>query len=100
MAKKNQPVTDKPTRRTFTDDFKREAVQMMIDGQSAASVDKNLGIGNTNLLYRWKAELIARSGPAATALDDQVAQLRDELNRTRRERDILKKALAIFSQQE
>jgi transposase-like protein len=100
MAKKNQLATEKPTRRTFTDELKREAVQMMLDGHSASSVAKNLGIGNTNLLYRWKAELIARSGPATAALDDQLTRLRDELQRTKRERDILKKALAIFSQQE
>lgn len=100
MAKKKLPVESKPPRRTFTDDFKRDAVQMLIDGHSAASVSKNLGIGNTNLLYRWKAELIARSGAAAQAMDDQLARLREELQRTRRERDILKKALAIFSQQE
>lgn len=100
MAKrKDVSVTRKP-RRTFGDEFKEEAVQMMLDGHSAASVSKNLGIGNTNLLYRWKAEILARSGPAAKVLDDQVSQLRDELQRTRRERDILKKALAIFSQQE
>ncbi len=36
----------------------------------------------------------------AEALDDEVRQLRDELLRTKRERDILKKALAIFSLQE
>jgi len=87
-------------RRTFTEEFKREAVQMMLDGHSAASVSKNLGIENANLLYRWKSEALTRSGPAARVLDTQVTELRDELQRTRRERDILKKALAIFSQQE
>lgn len=90
----------KPTRRTFTKEFKREAVQMVIDGHSASLVSKNLGIKNPNLIYRWKAELIDESGPVAEALDDEVRQLREELQRTRRERDILKKALAIFSQQE
>lgn len=100
MAKRNGQATSRRTRRTFSDDFKSEAVQMMLDGHSAASVSKNLGINNTNLLYRWKNEVLARSGPAARVLDDQVAELRDELQRTRRERDILKKALAIFSQQE
>ncbi len=58
MAKKKLPVSTKATRRILTDDFKREAVQMMIDGHSASSVAKNLGIGNTNLLYRWKTEIL------------------------------------------
>lgn len=90
----------KRTRRTYTSEFKREAVQMTLDGHSALSVSKNLGIGNPNLIYRWKAELIDESGPVAEALDVEVRQLREELQRTRRERDILKKALAIFSQHE
>ena len=87
-------------RRTFTKEFKQEAVQMLIDGHSAISVSKNLGIDNTNLLYRWKAEQLDRLGPVAEALDDEVRHLREELMRTKRERDILKKALAISSQQE
>ena len=99
MAKRKSKST-KRTRRIFTNEFKREAVQMVLDGHSTSSVSKNLGIGNTNLICRWKAELIDEGGPVAEALDDEVRQLREELQRTRRERDILKKALAIFSQQE
>jgi hypothetical protein len=44
--------------------------------------------------------LIDQGGPVAEALDDEVRQLREELHRTKREREILKKALTIFSQQE
>jgi transposase len=71
---------------------------MLFDGHSAESVVKNLGISGTSLLYRWKSDLLEKSGPAATALESRVQQLEDELRRTERERDILKKALAIFSQ--
>jgi hypothetical protein len=35
--------------------------------------------------------MLARSGPVAKALDSQLSELREELQRTRRERDILKK---------
>jgi transposase-like protein len=73
---------------------------MMLDGHSTASIARNLGMKNANVLYRWKAEALSRGGPEAQVLDSQVSELRDELVRTRRERDILKKALAIFSQQE
>ncbi len=99
MAKRKRKPS-KQVRRSFSREFKQEAVQMLLDGHSASSVSKNLGIGNTNHLYRWKAELLAASGPHAETLDAQVRELREELHRTRRERDILKKALAIFSQQE
>lgn len=85
-------------RRTYGDDLKAEAVQMLLDGHSASSVARNLGLGSPNVLYRWKANLLQESGPAATALDSRVQQLEQELQRVERERDILKKALAIFSQ--
>ena len=85
-------------RRTYSEELKAEAVQMLLDGHSAASVAKNLGLSGTGLLYRWKASLLEESGPAATALDARVHQLEEELRRVERERDILKKALGIFSQ--
>ena len=86
------------TRRKYGDEMKSEAVQMLLDGHRAASVAKNLGLNGTSILYRWKAIQLKDSGPAATALDSRVCQLEDELRRVERERDILKKALAIFSQ--
>ncbi|QDS99088.1 transposase [Adhaeretor mobilis] len=99
MAKKKRSA-EMRTRRTFTREFKQQAVQMMVDGYSASSVSDNLGIGNTDLLYRWKAELVSESGPVTETLDKEVSQLREQLRRTQRERDILKKALGILSQQE
>lgn len=85
-------------RRQYDDDLKSEAVQMLLDGHSAQSIVDNLGISGTNLLYRWKNKLINDSGPAASTLETRVHHLEEELRRTERERDILKKALAIFSQ--
>ena len=99
MANK-QRKTVKRTRRTFTEEFKQQAVQMLLDGYSASSVSENLGIGNTNLVYRWKAEQVAAGGSVAESLDSEVRELREALRRTERERDILKKALGILSQQD
>lgn len=84
-------------RRVYSDELKAEAVQMLLDGHSAPSVAKNLGLTNTQLLYRWKAKLVKESGPAAASLESRVRELEDELRRVERERDVLKKALAIFS---
>ena len=85
-------------RRVYPEELKKEAVQMLLDGHSASSVAHNLGIGHTSQLYRWKAEILGREGLAASALEVRVRQLEEQLRRTERERDILKKALAIFSQ--
>lgn len=86
------------TRRTYTDELKAEAVQMLLDGHSAQSIAENLGLSSATVLYRWKAKLLEESGPAASTLENRVQQLQAELHRVERERDILKKALAIFSQ--
>lgn len=92
MAKKNNGK-----RRRYDDELKAEAVQMLLDGHSAESVASNLGLSGTNILYRWKTKYLQTSGPAATTLEARVHKLQEELRRVERERDILKKALAIFS---
>jgi transposase len=85
------------TRRSYSQEFKQEAVQMLLDGHSAPSVAERLGISGPNVLYLWKKQVLHRAGPAAQTLGSRVAQLEDELRRVERERDILKKALAILS---
>ena len=85
------------TRRSYSEEFKQEAVQMLPDGHAAPSVAERLGLSGANVLYRWKNDSLRRAGPAARTLGDRVAQLEDELRRVERERDILKKALAILS---
>ena len=102
MAKKaGKPVPPiRSRRREYTEEFRREAVQMMLDGHTAASVAERLGLAGTNLLYRWKREQLERTGPVATSLEARVRTLEIELHRVERERDILKKALAIFGRHE
>jgi transposase len=103
MSKKplnRQRSSVRAVRRVFDDEFKREAVQMLLDGHTAASVAERLGLSGTNLLYRWKQEQLDRTGPVATSLEARVRELESELQRAQRERDILKKALAIFGRHE
>ena len=98
-AGKPEPVI-RARRREYTEEFRREAVQMMLDGHTAASVAERLGLAGANLLYRWKREQLERTGPVATSLETRVRELQIELHRVERERDILKKALAIFGRHE
>ena len=87
---------ERPKRRRFTDEFKAEAVQMLLDGHSAGSISARLGLSSPNVLYRWKREAVRQGGIAAVGLEGRVRELEAELRRVERERDILKKALAIF----
>jgi transposase len=43
-------------RRRFTDEFKAEAVQMLLDGHSASSICQRLGLSSPNILWAWKVE--------------------------------------------
>lgn len=98
MTRKSSRRKSRTGRRIYSDELKAEAVQMLSDGHNAESVVSNLGLSGPSVLYRWKAKLVQQSGPAAATLESRVRQLEDNLRRVERERDILKKALAIFSQ--
>jgi transposase len=90
-------------RRQYTPEFKREAVQLSeLGDKSAAQVARDLGI-TPKILYRWRAKLRSAGqgafrGQGPTHPEDDLVQLRREVALLQQERDILKKALAIFSQ--
>ena len=95
MSGKRQEKS-KNRRRVFTREFKEEAVRMVLDGHSVTSVCERLGLTNPNLLYNWRKKLVQQGGAAAVGLEARVRELEAELRRVEQERDILKKALAIF----
>jgi transposase len=93
----------KQGRRSYDKEFKREAIRLVIEeGQSASVVERNLGIGKSTV-SRWIREFkddpeYAFPGKGRLkAPDDEIRKLQRENERLRRERDILKKAVAIFS---
>ena len=67
---------------------------MIRNGHGPRSVAEALGISE-NLVHRWKRA--ARALPQAT--EDEIEDLRRRLKQVEMERDILKKALSIFSRQ-
>jgi transposase len=86
------------SRRKFTPEFKSEAVEMVkaADG-NIAQVARELGIYDSSL-GNWVRQARAEANGAPTA--EERAEIRDlkrQLDRTRRERDILAKAVAFFS---
>jgi transposase len=94
---RKKPIASPRSRRTFSEEFRREAVQMLLDGHSATSVAERLGLSSPNILYVWKKKSLNEAGPAARTLGQRVHFLEAELRRVERERDILKKALSTFS---
>lgn len=86
------------SRRRFTPEFKSEAVQMVKDsGGNIALVARELGIYDSSL-GNWVRQARAEENGAPTVEERvEIRELRRELDRTRRERDILAKAVAFFS---
>jgi transposase len=91
------------TRRNYTREFKLEAVRLLeTSGKSASQLERELGIGGGGL-SRWKRKFAeegenAFPGHGRLAPDQEhVRHLERENEILRQERDILKKAVAIFS---
>ncbi len=89
LRRKSNPETT-GKRRQYPDDFKENAVRMLLDGHSAQGVADRLGLSGTQIQYRWKKQMMAKIGPVADSLDTQVQELERELRRVERERDIQK----------
>ncbi len=98
-------MNSKP-RRKYDQDFKRNAVLLCSEpGKSVTQVAENLGI-NKDLLYRWRREYHRANGQyvfpgngieALTPDQKRIRELEKQLKDTEMERNILKKAMAIFS---
>jgi len=90
-------------RKQFSAEFKREAVRLLETSKKQPSdLARELGV-RRNQLYKWKEQLSRRGKQAfpghGRRLDnnDEVNRLRQELERVKEERDILKKAAAYFA---
>ncbi len=91
------------TRRKFSSEFKIEAVRLITEGRgSVAQVARDLDV-RPDMLRRWRKKVRQEGGgafPGAGTMqprDAELQRLRRDLRRVREERDILKKAVAIFS---
>ncbi len=75
----------------YDDEFKQNAVKKVLDGQSVASVARELGVGE-GLLHKWKRRKIEFGAD----LEKENLELKKKLREVEMERDILKKAALIF----
>lgn len=83
-------------KRKYDPEFKRKTVQKVFDGQSVASVSRELGVGE-GLIHKWKrAALENGSGKqSGFELSENVA-LKKPVRELEQENEILKKAALIF----
>jgi transposase len=88
-------------RRRYSDEYKREAVALTEEpGVTQAQVARDLGI-SANMLGKWVREvreLGARAFPGkGKARDEELAALKRELARVKKERDFLRDAATFFA---
>ncbi len=91
------------SQKTYTQEFKREAVRLaQTSGKSIVQVARELGISDTSI-HQWRKELTEHGSEAfpgsghQTAQEEELRRLKRENEVLRQERDILKKAVGIFS---
>lgn len=93
-------------RRQYDEEFKHNAVELCrTSGKTTSQIAQDLGI-NSSMLRRWQrkqAKYGERAFPGigklmpGTELEEENRRLKKELALVQEERDILKKAVAIFS---
>lgn len=94
----------KKERRKFDKEFKLMAVNLCLSGRPTKEVGEELGI-KPDLVRRWKREhksygengFSGNGNANLTAEQKEISQLKKELREAQLERDILKKAVSIFS---
>ena len=93
-------------RRKYDADFKKEVLGMVQNGRSVPDISQSLGIG-ANLIHKWKSRsnlgASPSSKPVLSTLETisflEYEQLKAKVKQLEQERDILKKALGIFSRE-
>ena len=93
MKQRNYPSN----RRQYDAEFKKNALQLIADGRSVSSVSQSLGVSE-GVLYNWKSK--AKKAALTKPHNEDKAEieaLKKKLAEVEMERDILKKALGIFS---
>ena len=88
-------------KRIYSLEFKLKAVELSNERGSLISVAQELNVSSDNI-KRWKKEfnqgkLTGKTNPVKSKEEEELIRLRKELADVKMERDILKKAVGIFS---
>ena len=95
MMNKNAQKSKRRRNRQYDSEFKANALGLVENGRSVPSVAEALGI-DKSLIYAWRRQ----ANPIAAEQEAELREsdlLRKRILELEQERDILKKALAIFS---
>jgi len=80
----------------YDDEFKRNAVRKVLDGQSVRSVSQELGV-NESLIHKWKRGALKEGDGRRSGADlSEIEALKKRNRELEMEVEILKKATLIF----
>ena len=80
----------------YDDEFKRNAVQKILDGQSVRSVSQELGV-NESQLHKWRRAALAKGDGVKSGTElSEASELKKRIRELEMENEILKKAALIF----
>lgn len=87
--------------KNYSEEFKRQAVQLVLDGRTARSAANELGVSYWEI-RQWKKKYPEGTGVSTSAMisDEEVKRMRRELQDLRMENAILKKYAAILSKEQ
>jgi len=97
----------KQKRRVYTAEFRQEALRLLEhSGKSVSAIEHELGI-TPGLLYKWQARYVTpapsengSTRPSMRDLEAEIRRLKRENAILQEEREILKKAVKLFSQEQ
>ncbi|MEJ7701222.1 MAG: transposase [Pyrinomonadaceae bacterium] len=78
--------------RKYDDEFKRNVVRKVLDGQSVSSVSREIGV-NESLIYKWKRAALDNGDGIKSGVElAEAAALKKRIRELEQENEILKKA--------
>ena len=88
----------------YSEEFKRDVLAMVAEGKrSVAQIERDLGL-TTGIIYKWQARYQVKGmelKPSEERAEEaEIRRLKRELEIAKQERDILKKAIQVFTRGE
>ena len=107
QSKVKESVREKKVQKRYQEEFKREAVELVIhSGKSQAQIARELGVSEYSLTL-WKKDYLRRVRPAELngeqmspeEMLEKIHQQQSEIEYLKRQREILKKAMSILGEE-
>jgi transposase len=84
-------------KKVYTEEFKKQAVQLAIDLKNVSKASKQLGIRDVNI-HKWKQQFNLKNSNITESEHLEIKRLKKEVEELKKANYILSRAAAFFSQ--